>query len=140
MVPLRQKRMRDNFEVHESQLVKESKARCTISKRCKHSTLSGRCSSSAVELLIVRQDLVLADIMGSFCDDCCVRMRRLTFAVISLLGGISVVRTYSVVRKLGGGNFGSVFEVQDIDAEAGKTLACKQIKRTKQGDEDFNQV
>lgn len=43
-------------------------------------------------------------------------------------------------RKLGGGNFGSVFEVQDTSAEVGKTLACKQIKRTKQGVEDFNQV
>ena len=87
-----------------------------------------------------RQDSVLAATMGSLCDDCLVKLHCLTLAVVTMLGGLSVVRTYSVIRKLGGGNFGSVFEVQDSAAEAGKTLACKQIKRTRTGVQDFNQV
>ena len=114
--------------------VLESKARPTVSKG--GVVVLAKSSS----LWKSRQDFLSTNIMSSVCEDCLVKMCCLTFAVITVLGGTSLVRRYIVLRKLGGGNFGSVFEVQDTAAEAGKTLACKQIKKTKQGKKDFQQV
>lgn len=77
--------------------------------------------------------------MGYKRDACLATVASFTLAVMTILGSISVPKTFRVLRKLGNGQFGSVFEVKD-KAATGKTIACKQIKRTRQGDEDFQHV
>ena len=78
-------------------------------------------------------------IMGSKRDACLATLASFTLAVMTTVGIAPKQKNFRVLRKLGNGKFGSVFEVQDKD-EAGKTLACKQIRRTKLGIEDFQQV
>ena len=80
--------------------------------------------------------LYLWIIMAFSCDECLVT----TSCLILTMMATSAVRSFEVLRKLGAGNFGSVFEVQDTDAEAVETLACKQIATTQQGITDFEQV
>ena len=68
------------------------------------------------------------------------QMTCLAVTVLTVLGGTSMLRVYKVLRKLGNGNFGSVYEVQDNDCAGGKTMACKQMARTAQGIADFEHV
>ena len=68
------------------------------------------------------------------------QMTCLAVAVMTVLGGTSVLRTLKVLRKLGNGNFGSVYEVQGTGPEAGKTMACKQMTRTPKGIADYQHV
>ena len=60
--------------------------------------------------------------------------------MISVLGDTSMLKMFKVLRKLGNGNFGSVFEVQATGTEAGTKMACKQMPKTEKGLADFQQV
>ena len=59
---------------------------------------------------------------------------------MAMIGGNSILKHFKVVRKLGAGNFGNVFEVAETDQKAAGSMACKEIPRTTEGTEDFEHV
>lgn len=67
-------------------------------------------------------------------------MSFLVLAVVAMVGGIASIRTFKVLRKLGAGESGAVYEVQSTDAEKGVTMACKYMRRTTKQDENAQQV
>ena len=56
---------------------------------------------------------------------------------MAMIGGNSILKKFKVVRKLGAGNFGNVFEVEETDKKAAGSMACKEMPRTTEGTRDF---
>ena len=78
--------------------------------------------------------------MNSVCADLLASITCLVLEAMASFGGNTILRRFKVLRKLGAGCFGSVFEVQDTANVTDGTLACKEIPRTTEGITDFEHV
>lgn len=78
--------------------------------------------------------------MISTCSRCMTQASILILRVVAVIGGNSILKRLRLHRKLGAGCYGAVFEVRDTADETAQTMACKEIRRTKDGIIDFKQV
>lgn len=78
--------------------------------------------------------------MSSVCALCLTAASCLILPVMAMIGGRSVLNRFRVVRKLGAGSFGNVYEVEETGNETAGRMACKEIPRTADGIKDFKHV
>lgn len=78
--------------------------------------------------------------MSSLCASCLTATSCLILPVLAMIGGNSVLKRFTVVRKLGAGSFGNVYELDETDNETADRIACKEIPKTADGITDFKHV